>query len=129
MSNRRRRWETTYRTGYLRSRVWFARRDRWFAEQAGRGIPLGCAGCGRPAPREHLELHHHDYAGVVLSRHGWRAEERHDDLEALHPLCHELLHRLIERDLVLARLRDRRTASREALARLHAKLLTVEGAA
>ena len=48
--------------------------------------------------------------------------QRHGDLAALHPYCHELLHRLLERDTVLAKHRDRRTASLAAIERLRTKL-------
>lgn len=121
MSNRRHR-TAAYRDGYLRSVVWFRRRDRWFGYEQRRRGGLGCAACGTPATRRQLELHHLDYARVVCTDRGWRAGERHDDLIAMHPYCHELLHRLIDRDQVLAEHRDRRTATMLALARLRVAL-------
>jgi len=128
MSNRRKPpLVNMYRTEFLHSRTWFARRDRWFAEQVARGIPLACAGCGRAATKRQLELHHLDYTGVVLEQGRWRALEAHDDLVPMHPYCHELLHRLIDRDTVLARNRTRRAASDQALQRLRRKLQPVEG--
>ncbi|MFF2050330.1 hypothetical protein ACFVU2_01895 [Leifsonia sp. NPDC058194] len=53
---------------------------------------------------------------------GWAAREKHDDLTALHPRCHEYLHQLIDRDRALSGLVSRRTASAQAIARLRAKL-------
>lgn len=127
MSNRRLQgWGNTYRTEYLRSRVWFQRRDRWFADERARGALIGCAACGRVAKPVELELHHSDYRGVIRTEHGWVSREAHADLIALHPLCHELLHRLLERDRVLARMRTRRDASRVAITRLRQKLITSE---
>lgn len=128
MSNRRRpALMNLYRSEFLRSRTWFARRDRWFTEQAARGIPLACAACGRPADRKQLELHHLDYAGVILEHGRWKALEAHEDLVPLHPYCHDLLHRLIDRDAVLARNRTRRAASAHALERLRRSLQQTEG--
>lgn len=124
MSNRRRGGRgNTYRTGYLRSPAWFARRDRWLdEEEQACGGELQCAACMRPATRRQLELHHTDYAGVIEVDGKWRAGEDHQDLVALHPYCHELLHRLLERDKVLATHRSRRDASTIALRKLHQKL-------
>lgn len=130
MSNRRRpALMNLYRSEFLHSRTWFARRDRWFTQQAARGIPLACAGCGRAADKKHLELHHLDYAGVVLEQGRWKALEAHDDLVSMHPYCHDLLHRLIDRDAVLARNRTRRAASAHALERLRRSLQSMEGTA
>lgn len=111
-----------YRGEFLRTKVWFARRDRWFAEEHRAGRPLACAGCGRPADKPHLELHHLDYSGVILDNGRWKAVEVHEDLVPMHPYCHELLHRLIDRDAVLSRHRTRRAASHLALQRLRLKL-------
>lgn len=130
MSNRRKPpLMDLYRSEFLRSPAWFARRNRWFAQQAARGIPLECAACGRRAAKQDLELHHLDYAGVVCERGRWKALERHDDLTAMHPYCHELLHRLLDRDAVLAQHRTRRVASHHALERLRRKLHEAEGGA
>lgn len=124
MSNRRRVSRgNTYRTGYLRSPAWFARRDRWLDEEEhASGGGLHCAACTRPATRRQLELHHTDYAGVTEVDGKWQAGEAHQDLVALHPYCHELLHRLLERDKVLANHRSRRDASAIALRKLRQKL-------
>lgn len=130
MSNSRRTARgNRYRSGYLRSPAWFGRRDRWFRTQARTGVPLTCEACDVAADRDELELHHVVYTGVVEIDGRWHARERHPDLIPLHPACHELLHRLIDRDAVLARHRDRRTASTLALKRLHAKLTAVGGGA
>ncbi|GAA1468918.1 hypothetical protein [Microbacterium thalassium] len=123
MSNARRSWILNlYRSEYLRSRVWFARRDRWFREQAATGAALACAACGQGAVKSDLELHHLDYDRVVLEDGRWKAREPHADLVPMHPYCHDLLHRLIERDEVLARHRTRRDASAIALETLRYKL-------
>jgi 5-methylcytosine-specific restriction protein A len=116
----------SYRSEFLRSPAWFARRDRWFRKQERLGGPLSCAACGRLARKEQLELHHLDYAGVRFVDGAWRAFERHGDLVPLHPYCHDLLHRLIDRDVVLARYRSRRDASTFALERLRIKLTASE---
>ena len=123
MSNQRKPalWDA-YRTECLRSAVWFARRDRWFAHETVIAWPLTCAGCGQEATKRQLELHHLDYAGVRLDDGTWTAHEPHEDILAMHPYCHELLHRLIDRDAVLSRHVSRPTASVRALARLRAKL-------
>lgn len=113
MSNRRRSAHANrYRSGYLRSRQWFARRDRWFREH---GATECAAGCGRPADRRHVELHHISYDGVSYVDGVWSAQEAHDDLWPMHPACHELLHRIIDKDPVLSRHRTRRQASQAAL--------------
>lgn len=128
MSNRRKApLANLYRTEYLRSRAWFARRHRWFARQRTLGIPLLCAGCGQPATVAELELHHLDYRGVITRGGVFKALEADDDLTPMHPYCHELLHRLIDRDAVLAQNRSRRTASDEALQRLRRKLQAATG--
>lgn len=130
MSNRRRpALFNLYRNEFLRSKAWFARRDRWFTHQATSGQPLSCAGCGRTATRSQLELHHLDYRGVKITGGTFRALEPDEDLVAMHPYCHDLLHRLIDRDAVLSHARTRRTASHLALARLRQKLRPDEGSA
>lgn len=128
MSNRRRNLLSLYRAEFLRSRVWFARRDRWFVEETGRGRELVCVGCGRAAAKQQLELHHLDYGGLILKQDRWIAREAHDDLIPLHPYCHDLLHRLIDRDPVLSRGRTRREATRLALKRLTPVLRNTEEA-
>lgn len=121
MTNRRRSpVRNSYRTGFLRSRAWFARRDRWFTQEERTGRPIPCAVCDVVGDKRNLELHHLDYAGVSAVRDGWRAFERHDDLLPMHPSCHELVHRLIDRDTVLSQQRTRRDATCIAVERLHA---------
>lgn len=123
MSNRRRAgFRNEYRGEFLRSPAWHARRDRWFDHQRALHLPLACHGCARLAYEGDLELHHLSYAGVIRRDGKWLAYEHHHDLIPLHPYCHELLHRLIDRDGVLAWGRDRRTASLLALVRLRTKL-------
>ncbi|MCK6065755.1 MULTISPECIES: hypothetical protein [Microbacterium] len=116
MSNRRKPGAlNTYRSEFLSSPAWFARRARWFRKQERLSRSLACAGCGWPAAREQLELHHLDYSGVRFVHGSWRAFERHDDLVPLHPYCHGMLHQLIDRDRVLSHHRGRRIASAIAL--------------
>ncbi len=130
MSNTRKTGlKSIYRTEFLRSPAWFARRDRWFRDEQATGHTLCCAACGLPATPRTLELHHLDYAGVVLEQGFWKALEAHDDLVSMHPYCHDLLHRLIDRDAVLARNRTRRAASAHALVRLRRSLQSIEGRA
>lgn len=124
MSNARRGdRRNSYRAGYLRSRQWFVRRDRWFRDELTASGTLACAACGLEATARQLELHHNDYIGVRLDGDRWIAGERHEDLTSLHPYCHEQLHKLMDRDVVLRRFRTRRVASAQALVRLRRKLL------
>lgn len=122
MSNGRRgNAVNAYRSGFLRSRAWFARRSRWFQDAATSG-PIRCALCRGDGDQSSLELHHLDYAGVTRRSVGWIADEAHDDLIPVHPRCHTLIHRLIDRDVVLRRHRTRRDATQEAIARIRARL-------
>ena len=123
MSNRRRPARAnTYRTHYLHSPAWFARRDRWFDEEETRAGQVRCALCLGVGSTNTLELHHLDYKGVSQTPRGWAARERHEDLTALHPRCHEYVHQLIDRDRALSGFVSRRTASTQAIARLQAKI-------
>lgn len=122
MSNRRRSpVANRYRTDFLHSLAWFARRDRWFRTQTSRG-PLVCAACLTPATEDQLELHHVDYSGVTFVDGSWRAFEPHQALIPLHRECHEHLHRILDRDRLLARHRTREDATRTALTLLHGAL-------
>ena len=113
----------TYRIRYLRSPQWFGRRDRWFAhERRLRGI-VRCALCLSEGNENTLELHHLDYLGVTQTPSGWAAREPHDDLTALHPRCHEWVHKLIDRDRALSGLLSRRTASVQAITRLRSRIV------
>jgi hypothetical protein len=122
MSNRRVTGATGYKSDFLRSRAWFARRNRWFRTEQRRGRALVCGVCGGAASISELELHHLDYAGVSLVTGKWRALEKHDDLMPMHPACHDLVHRLIDRDTVLSRQRSRRDATAIAAERIRAAL-------
>lgn len=123
MSNRRRPQRTNqYRAGYLRSRPWFARRTRWFTDETTHHGEVRCAVCVAAGTERTLELHHLDYRGVREADHGWVADEAHEDLVAVHPRCHEWIHRLVDRDDVLAGLTSRRAANLQAIARLQTKL-------
>lgn len=123
MSNRRRPARTNqYRSGYLRSRAWFARRRRWFDDEEARNGETRCAVCDANGSKRTLELHHLDYEGVHETDGVWAAGEAHQDLVAAHPRCHEWIHRLLDRDDVLASLLSRRAANVQAISRLQAKL-------
>lgn len=115
MSNGRRPGGSRYRGGYLRSVPWFRRRDRWFAEQETRTGSVRCVVCWRTAPRTDLELHHLDYRRLAPSGRGWVARERHEDLCAMHPGCHELVHRILDTDPVLRTHRTRPVATVHAI--------------
>lgn len=123
MSNRRRPARgNRYRTSFLHSRQWFARRDRWFEEENQRLGQWGCVVCQTSASKRDLELHHLDYRGVTETATGWLATEEHNDLVSCHRRCHSLIHRLIDRDLVLRKLRTRRAATLIAIRRLRLKI-------
>ncbi len=124
MSNRRTTGDSTYRSDFLRSPAWFARRERWFRKHARTGQSPACAVCGGVGTSASLELHHLDYRGVTVADGSWRAFERHEDLVPMHPACHDLVHRLIDRDTVLARQRTRRDATAIAIVRVRAALVT-----
>ncbi len=127
MSNRRRSgYRNNYRSEYLCSPAWHARRDRWFASRTHTQLQLCCLGCGREASKEQLELHHLTYGGVIFRDGRWIAAERDRDLLPLHPYCHELLHRLIDRDILLSRHRDRSQANLVALRHLRRALTRTE---
>jgi hypothetical protein len=123
MSNRRRPARTNqYRAGYLHSKPWFARRARWFTEEADTHGVVRCAVCSGKGTSRTLELHHLDYTGVREDATGWVAAEPHEDLVAAHPRCHEWIHRLIDRDTVLGGMMSRRAANLQAITRLRAKI-------
>jgi len=123
MSNHRRpARDNTYRNRYLHSGAWYARRDRWFLDEQHRNGDIRCALCLAAGSARNLELHHLDYRGVAQTPYGWTAHERHEDLTALHPRCHEYVHLLIDRDRALSGFVSRRTASIQAIARLQAKI-------
>ncbi|MGN6221665.1 MAG: hypothetical protein ACTHNQ_19365 [Microbacterium sp.] len=122
MSNRRKPRGRNAYGEFLRSPAWFARRARWFRRQEQLGHPLHCLVCGRAARKADLELHHLDYSGVRIVDGVWRAYEHDSDLVPMHPACHEVLHRMLDRDRVLAFHRTRRVASAIAIARMRDRL-------
>lgn len=129
MSNRRKSGiRGDYRSEFLHSPAWLARRARWFRKQERLGRPLACAGCGQAARMTELELHHLDYSGVRSVGGSWRALERHEDLLPMHPFCHGAVHRIIEHDRVLSYHRSRRVASAIALNILRSRFARHEGA-
>jgi hypothetical protein len=117
-----------YRSGYLRSVPWFRRRDTWFAQQLDRTGELRCAVCVRAATRRELELHHLDYSRVARTWRGWAAGEEHEDLCAMHPGCHELVHHILDADPVLRRHRTRAVATVEAIRIARARIAALQGA-
>lgn len=106
---------TAYRTGYLRSVVWFRRRDAWFTEQLTRTGTLRCVVCRMAATARELDLHHLDYRRVTRRALRWQAGEWHEDLCAMHPSCHEEVHRILDTDPVLRRHRTRPIATIHAI--------------
>jgi len=116
-----------YRRGYLRSVSWFRRRDAWFAEQIARTGQLRCMVCWQLATRRELELHHLDYTHVTHTTHGWVAGETHEQLCAMHPGCHELVHRVLDADPVLRRHRTRRIATMHAICAARTRIGAMRG--
>jgi 5-methylcytosine-specific restriction enzyme A len=104
-----------YRAGYLKSVAWFRRRDHWFDEQESRTTALRCAVCRQPAIRRQLELHHLDYSRVSLDGTRWSAGEIHEDMCAMHPACHDIVHRVLDTDPVLRTHRTRPIATVHAI--------------
>ena len=130
MSNRRHRSGTgRYRDQFLHSPAWHARRARWFRTEHHRHGTLACAGCGRPATEPEVELHHLTYRGITQVAGVWRAFEARRDLTAMHPWCHGMIHRIIDRDHGLSRHRTRRDATTAAIRILQSKLARGEGMA
>lgn len=115
-----------YGTGYLRSVPWFRRRDAWFTEQLARTGELRCVVCWRLATRRELELHHLDYTRVTRTGPRWSAREEHEDLCAMHPGCHELVHRILDTDPVLRRHRTRPLATLQAIRIARQRLVLLE---
>lgn len=116
------RKNTPYRDGYLRSTVWFRRRDAWFEEEQSRAGSIRCAVCNQVVPRREAELHHLDYSGVRQTATGmWEAGEEHADLVACHKVCHDRIHQLLDRDIATGAARSRRAANVRAIQRLRHK--------
>lgn len=129
MSNARKPGTATdYRSGYLRSTAWFRRRNAWFGEQLKRTGDLRCAVCLHVATRRELELHHLDYSRVARTWRGWAAGEDYEDLCAMHPGCHELVHRILDADAVLRRHRTRPVATVQAIRIARARIAALQGA-
>lgn len=123
MSSRRHRSGTgRYRDQFLHSPAWRARRARWCRTELRRHGTLACAGCTRAATESELELHHLTYRGVTQVSGVWRAFEAHRDLTPMHPWCHGMIHRIIDRDHGLSGHRTRRDATTAAIRILQTKL-------
>ena len=95
---------------------------RWFHNEHRRRGTLACVGCGRAATEPELELHHLTYRGVTQVSGVWRAFEAHQDLTPMHPWCHGMIHRIIDRDHGLSSHRTRRDATTAAIRILRTKL-------
>ena len=104
-----------YRSRYLRSVSWFRRRDHWFTEQQTRTNGLRCVVCRQPATRRQLELHHLDYSRVTRVGAWSAAREVHEDLCAMHPGCHTMVHQVLDTDPVLRAHRARPIATVHAI--------------
>lgn len=114
--------------GYLRDVAWFRRRDAWFTEEQRRHAVIRCIVCTKADTKRHLELHHLDYTGVHQDKHGaWIAGERHEDLVAAHPRCHEWIHTVLDRDTAAGAARDRRVANIRVIRALRAKIVASLG--
>ena len=115
-------------TEYLRSPTWFRRRDQWFDDELKRAGHLECAVCMKPSRKRELELHHLDYSGVVEKIHGgWIAGERHEDLVAVHPRCHEWIHQALDDDAAAGAAMNRRAANERVISRLRTKIIDYLG--
>ncbi|MBS3177211.1 MULTISPECIES: hypothetical protein [unclassified Pseudoclavibacter] len=117
-----------YRLQYLKSKQWHARRARWFDQNPAQHQ---CCVCKRmePQAKRRLELHHIDYRGVTqLLNGGWLANERDEDLLPMHPLCHRLVHELMDNDGALRYMRSRKEATLLAIAKVRSRLRNLIGA-
>lgn len=114
-----------YVLGYLRSIAWFRRRDQWFEDEVARHGLVRCIVCRKAGSRRTFELHHLEYTGVTQdARSEWIAGERHEDLVAAHPRCHEWIHTLLDRDEAASAAVDRRAANVRVIRGLRAKFAT-----
>ncbi|MGF3057333.1 hypothetical protein [Microbacterium sp. YY-01] len=111
-------------TSYLRSTAWFSRRDRWFKTEQERAGKIQCAVCMKSGSKRDFELHHLDYTGVQEIGNGvWLANEEHGDLVAVHPRCHEWLHRALDADPAAGSASTRRQANERVIAGLRARIV------
>lgn len=92
---RRKRIDGGYRSGYLRSPAWWARRQRFLQGRA----EIRCECLGESLTERTAHVHHVSYAGVRQRSDGsWVAEESDEDLMVLCAWCHERVHQLMDRD-------------------------------
>lgn len=73
-----------YRQRYMRSSLWWARRQEWIQQEQRRKGVVVCPWCGHEAGVRD-DFHHVSYARL--------GREAHSDLIVMHRACHELLHR------------------------------------
>ncbi|EEZ90869.1 hypothetical protein HMPREF0578_1870 [Mobiluncus mulieris 28-1] len=80
-----------YYAAYIKSRRWYARRERWEREavEVAGGAQLSCLGCGAPWTARRGDLHHLTYNRI--------GNEAYDDLIPLCRGCHALLHSVMDR--------------------------------
>lgn len=92
---RRRRVDRGYRSGYLKSGAWYARRRRFLASLES----IRCECLGEELSERDAHVHHVTYDGVVRGEDGtWQAREADEDLMVLCSWCHERVHELMDQD-------------------------------
>lgn len=92
---RRKRIDGGYRSGYLKSSAWFARRHRFLQSKA----VIRCECLGEELTERNAHVHHVAYEGVEQLPDGmWQACEADEDLMVLCAWCHEKVHELMDRD-------------------------------
>lgn len=87
-----------YRSGYLGSEAWAARRRAYYGGVWSRGFVAMCQVCGKTgADGVSLHLHHLSYEGVRRGADGvWVAGEKDEDLLPLCETDHESLHKILD---------------------------------
>lgn len=94
-----------YQNGYLRSQAWGWRRQRWFRDCRQAGLEPACQVCEilmtdyRQLTGKDLDLHHVSYDGVIYDEGSgkWIAKEADEDLMPMCRVCHNDLHRVMDR--------------------------------
>lgn len=90
---------TAYSKGYLKSPAWHARRRMWFDDCRAAGYEPACQVCEMTMTQlGSLDLHHVSYEGVGRGeRNRWVANEADQDLMPMCRVCHQDLHRIMDR--------------------------------
>lgn len=94
-----------YKNGYLRSQAWGWRRQRYFRDLRAAGFEPACQVCNilmvsyRQREGKDLDLHHVSYDGVSYDEDTgkWIAAEADEDLMPMCRICHQDLHRIMDR--------------------------------